>query len=342
LHLREPDVRVPLIPARILDCLRPPRETDGPTIERVDGGFRCPASGRLFPDRDSVPSLLVGVDDDQSPITGRIKAFYEQHPFPNYEGIQSFGDLVERGRSNPFGSGLLDAVGYNKLILECGCGTGQLSHFLSLNNNHVLGVDLSLSSLKLAIEHKQRFAVPRSCFIQMNIFELAIKDNAFDVVISTGVLHHTKDARRAFGSIAKKCKPGGIVVVGLYNSYARWPTLLRSKLIGILGPRIDYVVRKRIHDARKAEIWVKDQYYNPHETWHSIDEVVGWFAENGIEYLNCRPPIIGSNAGGMFQSTAAGTAGTRILTQLSWLGSISAEGALFVMIGRKRGQAPAG
>ena len=29
-------------------------------------------------------------------------------------------------------------------MLECGCGTGQLSHFLSLNNNHVLGIDLSL------------------------------------------------------------------------------------------------------------------------------------------------------------------------------------------------------
>jgi hypothetical protein len=28
---------------------------------------------------------------------------------------------------------------------------------------------------------------------------------------------------------------------------------------------------------------VKDQYYNSHETWHSIDEVPRWFG-NDVEY----------------------------------------------------------
>ena len=113
-----------------------------------------------------------------------MKAFYEDHPFPNYEGIQDFGDLVHRGQTTPFAKNLLDAIGSNKLILECGCGTGQLSLFLSLNNNHVLGVDLSASSLKLAIEHKLDNDVSRAGFVQMNIFDLAVKDNTFDVVIT--------------------------------------------------------------------------------------------------------------------------------------------------------------
>jgi hypothetical protein len=93
------------------------------------------------------------------------------------------------------------------------------------------------------------------------------------VVISHGVLHHTFDARRAFARICGKVKPGGIVMVGLYNSFGRIPTWVRSKLIGVFGNKIDYVVRSRIHDARKADIWVQDQYFNPHETWHSLDEV---------------------------------------------------------------------
>src|SRR5262249_15999324 len=162
----------------------------------------------------------------------------------------------------------------------------------SLNNNHVLGVDLSLPSLKLALDHKLRNGLSRVAFAQMDIFDLAIKDNVFDVVISTGVLHHTKDARRAFASIVRKAKPSGIVVVGLYNHYARVPTAIRAKLLGLLGPNIDHVVRTRIRDKRKAEIWIKDQYFNPHETWHSIDEVLGWFQETGVSYLNCRPEII--------------------------------------------------
>jgi SAM-dependent methyltransferase len=270
-------------------------------------------------------------------VTGRIKAFYEEHPFPNYDGVQEYGDLVNRGSKNSFMQSLLDSIGYNKLVLECGCGTGQWSHFLSLNNNHVLGIDLSISSLKLAVEHKLRNDVPRSAFIQMNIFELGVKDASFDVVISSGVLHHTKDARRAFASIVRKVKPGGIVVVGLYNWFARVPMAVRARLIELLGPNIDYVVRNRINDPRKAEIWIKDQYYNPHETWHSIDEVMDWFRENNVDYLNCEPPILGAKqTNGLFSATNPCSKASRVATQLSWLGSISSEGALFVLAGRRR------
>jgi 2-polyprenyl-3-methyl-5-hydroxy-6-metoxy-1,4-benzoquinol methylase len=189
------------------------------------------------------------------------------------------------------------------------------------------------------VEHKVRNRVPRVGFTQMNIFDLAVQDECFDVVISTGVLHHTKDARAAFGQIVRKAKPGGLIVVGLYNWFARVPTWMRAQVIGVLGPNIDHVVRKQIRDRRKAEIWVKDQYYNPHETWHSIDEVMGWFRANDIDYLACEPPIIGTRAngsGGLAAATPHGSKTTRVLTQLSWLGSIAAEGALFVMTGRKR------
>jgi carbamoyltransferase len=332
-----------LIPSRLMPCLTlaGAGEVD---LERVNGAFRCPRTGKIFPDRDGIPSLLAaGPGNDLDPITGKVKAFYEEHPFPNYDGVQEFGDLVNRGLNNPFAKGLLDAIGCNKLILECGCGTGQLSHFLSLNNNHVLGVDLSLSSLKLAVEHKLRNSVSRVGFVQMNVFELGVKDTMFDVVISTGVLHHTRDARGAIAALVRKAKPGGLVVVGLYNRFARVPTWVRAKLIGTLGPRIDYVVRRRIRDPRKAEIWIKDQYYNPHESWHSVDEVLHWFAENDVSYLNCRPAILGSGlrqGDGMFAATSPGSRLGRVLTQLSWLGSIAAEGALFVMIGR-RNAAPA-
>ncbi len=327
-----------LVDPRILPLLKPPGGDDAATLTRLAGGFREPATGASFPDRDGIPSLLAGIEeDDAAKVTGRIKAFYEEHPFPSYEGLQDFGDLVGRGRSNPFSAGLLGAIGYNKLILECGCGTGQLSQFLSLNNNHVLGIDLSRASLGLAVDFKRRNEIARASFVQMNIFALGIKDESFDVVISSGVLHHTKDARRAFASIVRKAKRGGIVAVGLYNLYGRMPTAWRARLIGLLGPKIDYVVRNRIRDARKAEIWIKDQYYNPHETWHSIDEVLDWFAANEIDYLSCHPPILGTTPGAdMFAPSDRGSKLARLATQFSWLGSISSEGALFVMIGRRR------
>jgi carbamoyltransferase len=329
-----------LFPIRLLACLKPPGGSDESSLERISGAFRSPSTGAIMPDVDGIPSLLEGIDkDDSQGVTGKIKAFYEENPFPSYEGVQEHGELVNRGQKNRFARGLLDAIGHNKLILECGCGTGQMSQFLSLNNNHVLGIDLSRSSLRLALEHKVRNGLQRSAFALMNIFDLAIKDDSFDVVLSSGVLHHTKDARRAFASIVRKAKPGGIVIVGLYNTFGRLPTLMRSKLIGVFGANIDSVVRNQIRDKRKAEIWVKDQYYNPHETWHSIDDVIAWFAENNVDYLNCYPSIMGSDGAtaDLLSPTDPGSKSSRLLTQLSWLTTTSEEGALFIVSGRRRG-----
>jgi 2-polyprenyl-3-methyl-5-hydroxy-6-metoxy-1,4-benzoquinol methylase len=330
----------PMFSDRILSCLKAPGGSDDTDLEETDGGLRCRQTGEFFPYVEGVPSLFESVAGEGEDVTKRVKSFYEENPFPSYEGLEDFGELVAKGRENPFSVQLLRAIGYNKTLLECGCGTGQLSHYLQLNNNHVLGCDMSLGSLSLAVEHKLRNGLGRSSFAQMNIFDLAVKDDSFDVVISHGVLHHTFDARRAFGHIVRKAKPGGIVMVGLYNRYARLMTLIRSKLVRFVGPKIDYVVRNRIRDARKADIWIKDQYFNPHETWHSIGEVRGWFDENDVEFLNCSPPILGTDgedASDLFAATDPGSGYRRLVTQLSWLGTIAREGSLFDVIGRKRG-----
>jgi len=333
---------LPMFSDRILACLKAPGGSDGHGLEPTEDGLRCPDTGETYPLIGGVPSLYSPPEGEGEEVTSRVKSFYEEHPFPNYEGLEEFGELVSKGSQNAFSANLLKAVGYNKTVLECGCGTGQLSHFLQLNNNHVLGIDLSLGSLRLAVDHKLRNGLSRSGFAQMNIFDLAVRDHSFDVVISHGVLHHTFDARRAFASIARKARPGGIVMVGLYNRYARIPTWARSKIIGVTGGNIDYVVRNRIKDRRKAEIWIKDQYYNPHETWHSIGDVLEWFDENDIEYLNCSPAILGTDgedageAGALFRPTDPGNAYQRMVTQLSWLGTIAREGALFDVIGRKK------
>ena len=336
---RQEPASVPVFPDRLLACLKTPGGSDDATLALREDRFVA-ADGTEFPFVDGVPSLFSAPDTARTDVTDDVKSFYEENPFPSYEGLEEFGELVNKGVHNPFSAGLLDAIGINKLVLECGCGTGQLSHFLQLNNNHVLGIDMSIASLKLAVEHKQRNQLARCGFAQMNIFDLAIKDASFDVVISHGVLHHTGDARRAFSEIVRKVKPGGIVMVGLYNRPARLPTWIRSKLIGVFGPKIDYVVRNRIHDARKADIWIKDQYFNPHETWHSIGEVLDWFEDNDVDYLNCSPAILGTDgeeAKTLFAETDRGTPYQRMVTQLSWLFTIAREGALFDIIGRRRG-----
>ncbi len=168
---------VSLVSDRILACLKRPGASNDDRLELIEQGLRCVQTGDVFLFIDGVPSLLAQDRGDGEDVTARVKSFYESHPFPSYEGLEGFGELVTKGNRNSFSVDLLNAIGFNKTILECGCGTGQLSQFLQINNNHVLGVDLSLSSLHLAVEHKWRNGLPRSSFAQMDLFDLAIKDD---------------------------------------------------------------------------------------------------------------------------------------------------------------------
>ena len=63
-----------------------------------------------------------------------MKSFYEETPFPNYDDFDSVGSLIEKARQGRFAKLLDDQVPPGTRILECGCGTGQLTNFLSIAN----------------------------------------------------------------------------------------------------------------------------------------------------------------------------------------------------------------
>ena len=94
-------------------------------------------------------------------------------------------------------------------MLECGCGTGQLTNFLSIANRTVIGTDLCINSLKLATAFKEQNALPRAHFLQMNLFRPAFKPGSFDLVISNGVLHHTPEPQEGLSALARCVRPGG-------------------------------------------------------------------------------------------------------------------------------------
>ena len=80
-------------------------------------------------------------------------------------------------------------------------------------------------------------AIDNAHFVQMNLFRPPFPDATFDLVISNGVLHHTSDPEGGFHAIARKLKPGGFVIIGLYNWLGRIPTLARRKLIEAFDDR---------------------------------------------------------------------------------------------------------
>jgi SAM-dependent methyltransferase len=196
--------------------------------------------------------------------------------------------------------------------------------------------------LSLAQRFKAEHGLERATFAQMNLFRPGLKDGFFDFVISNGVLHHTADCRGAFARISRLAKPGGYVIVGLYNAFSRQIHRARVglyRLTGITSRVLDPHFSK-IETQGKREAWLRDQYCHPRETCHTLDEVLEWIEEDGLEFVNSIPkPEVGpalTTGEQMFAPRDPGTALGRVVSQLAYMGNGYREGGFFIVIGRRR------
>ena len=90
-------------------------------------------------------------------------------------------------------------------------------------------------------------------------------------------------------------------------------------------------------DYNTKEAWIKDQYENPIESKHTIDEVLNWFDKNNIKYINSIPScIFFDEKENFFFNRSKGNLITRIINQLlmifNYLGN---DGGIFIMVGKK-------
>ena len=296
----------------------------------------------VFPVQDGLPILFSAHDGyaGSSDVTDVMKLFYMENPFPDYEDTDSVGSLMDRAGRSIFARALDQAIPFGARVLEVGCGTGQLSLYLSVAERQVFGVDLCPNSLQLARAFRDAHGLNRARFYQMNLFRPIFKPASFDLVYCSGVLHHTGFPRKGFESICRLVKPGRYIVIGLYNRYMRIPTHVRrffSRFVDIR--RIDPVVR-RFSTPKKQQTWFMDQYRNPHETDHSITEVTRWFAHNEFEFVNSIPSVpIGQTVNAVkhpFQQHEPASAVRTILSQILAIPMFEREGGLFVVVGRRR------
>ena len=112
-------------------------------------------------------------------------------------------------------------------VLEIGGGMGTDLAQFARHGARVTDLDLSAAHLTLA---KENFLVRglKGRFIQHDAASLVFADNTFDLVYSSGVLHHMPNSQRVVSEIFRVLKPGGRVIAVVYaeDSLYYWRNLM--------------------------------------------------------------------------------------------------------------------
>ena len=325
-----------------VEILRCPRCSE--SLDLAGDSLHCVKCVYDFPVEDDIPMLFWPNEweDGASDVTEEVKDFYEDTPFPSYDDFDTMESLARKAREGIFARILDDQVPSRIRIIECGCGTAQLSNFLSAANREVYATDICVNSLRMGKAFADQNSSANVRFVQQNLFRPVFKPGSFHLVISNGVLHHTSEPKRAFDSIARLVAPGGYILIGLYHKYGRLACDARRIFYRLTGERFkgmdQEMARSDASDARR-EAWFNDQYRHPHESKHTIGETLGWLEEAGFSFVNSIPsshlfsPI--ANDFKIFEANEPAGAIERSLAEMLMTLSGGRDNGFFVMVGRK-------
>lgn len=107
-------------------------------------------------------------------------------------------------------------------ILVAGCGTNQAAVFAYTNRaSKVVAVDVSQPSLDHSKYLKDKYSLKNLELHLLPIEEVPTLSQNFDLIISTGVLHHMAEPKVGMKALADVLRPDGVAAIMLYARYGR-------------------------------------------------------------------------------------------------------------------------
>jgi arsenite methyltransferase len=209
--LADPDCRAPLHL----------REVTESSADEIISGVIETESGVTYPISNGIPRFVTSEEVEHRQVSqsfgfkwlqrdsygsSRFKHWYDDWLMKKY-GFRCASDVQVFAQRH-------------KRVLEVGCGTG-MSSSLSLSvgehGREWVGVDIS-SAIDIARERLGH--VENASFVQADVLALPFKDEAFDLIIAEGVLHHTRSTQEALRCLMPMLMPGGEVMFYVYSKKA--------------------------------------------------------------------------------------------------------------------------
>jgi SAM-dependent methyltransferase len=185
-----------------------------------DAPLRCGSCGRHFDLQDGIPlllpsSMLGDTEQRQHALYAAVAHEYDD-VFPRHVAEHY---LNKRTRL------IKEVLPLGGLVLDVGCGTGQLGAAIASEGFDVFGVDLSSSMVAKA---RQRGLAGTFAAVTT---ALPFVDGSFDLALTVATLHHLETPERVSATVSEMgrvVRSGGFVVLWDHNpANPYWPILMK-------------------------------------------------------------------------------------------------------------------
>jgi SAM-dependent methyltransferase len=128
----------------------------------------------------------------------------------------------------------------NLSILIAGCGSNQAAHYALTNPNaRIVGIDISEPSLAHEAYLKQKHCLDNLELFHLSLNQVASLGRTFDLVVSTGVLHHLPDPDGGLRCLRDVLNPHGVMSLMVYGYYRRFGVYMMQEAFRLLGLQQD-------------------------------------------------------------------------------------------------------
>ena len=229
-------------------------------------------------------------------LRARTQAHYDRYPFR----FDQRAIVQEKLEHRVMGRALRDLPAGARVV-DVGCGACRVAHMLGeLGKGRAVSVDLSLATLRAARRHAP------GPLVNADNQRLPLASGCADLVISNGVIMVTPDAHACFRELARVVRPGGTLVVSVYDRRSWYypvyrygsPVVRRLRdWIGDAGLRVTLFplwhlgVLALLAGALRRPVWLPleiswnlfhDQFTTPHCSFHTAEELEAWARDAGL------------------------------------------------------------
>jgi SAM-dependent methyltransferase len=119
----------------------------------------------------------------------------------------------------------------DQLLLDAGCGSGLFSSMAIATGAQVMGVDAATGLLEIARKRN-----PKNSFLEEDLEALPFAENTFDVVAGFNSFQYAGSFDKALAEAKRVLKPGGRLVLGIWDKPELSDATHVLKTIGTLLP----------------------------------------------------------------------------------------------------------